>query len=633
LLLQFCTTHFFEELSGLFSLIESGHYSIAGFFFQLLASANDALKLFLMEDDQKNPTAVFEIERLGQDAVAYPDNGRPRLIQYKYSSVDAELGPTELRDVLIAFKKSLDDGNLKAIDVDLFLTTNRKLNSVSEDWKKATNATEFKSLLHDGVSEEGLTKLPYTLLWPIFQRLVFTQIGPNDASRGMASLGRQYGMRVHEIEPGIQKVIGLLLQTASLPGSRSLSRAKLVEALVQHPSPYRLNGEESVDLQRREVLSFRNAETQFTKTISRSISSQIALMTTSHPVVIVKGDGGVGKSVTMSDAALINLESPAQPPAFALILKAADLERSSVQSAVARWRNQSNNPDGNDLRQCLERLLGVSPSIPTIAIYVDGIDERGGLLSLSFDARQSLMGLIQAAIEPTIAEGTHSLSIVISCRTEAELQGLGGGGFSPSGSLMRISVGDFDRGDLEALATSLQGDPDLTNRIKAHFGERRVRSSTHRQTNPTAVNSDRAKLLSRPIIWRFFAQLSDAQKHAFLDGSQDALEALATEYKKWFFNKVAQRIGQLQRDLSEVAYASVAKKSIDGKNLIPKTYSDDWIEPLRSIGCPEIHHRQLFDEGLSAGIFEMIDTGNQIWQWKYDWLRDSFAKGDNWNDR
>ena len=629
-------THFFEELSGLFSLIESGHYSIAGFFFQLLASANDALKLFLVEDDQNNPTAVFEIERLGQDAVAYPDNGRPRLIQYKYSSVGAELGPTELRDILIAFKKSLGDGDLNANDVDLYLTTNRKLNSGSDDWNKAKSATEFKSLLHDGVSEEVLTKLPYTLLWPIFQRLVISQLGPDDANSRIVSIGKQYGMLHHEIESGIQKVIGLLVQTASSPGSRSLNRTKLIEALVQYPSPYQLNGKVSADLQKGEVLSFRDNETQFPQTklkqtISRSISSQIALSTMSHPLVIVKGDGGVGKSVAMSDAALINLGDPKQPPTFALILKAADLERSSVQSAVKRWRNQNYNPDGNDLRQCLERLGGVSSFLPTIAVYVDGIDERGGFQSLSFDARQSLMGLIQSANAPSLADGTHSLSIVLSCRTEAELEGLGGGGFSPACSLMRISVGDFDHDELEALSTNLQGDAAVANRFKAHLSIGHSRRTVPKQSTLAPINPLRWKLLSRPIIWRFFAQLSDAQKHAFLDGAKDALEALANEYKKWFFNKVEQRLGQ--RDWAKSAFRSVAERLDKGKNPLQETYLNDWVVPLRTIHCPDVYHRQLFDEGLSAGIFEIIDTENLIWQWKHDWLRDSFAKGDNWNDR
>lgn len=623
---------FVEELSGLFSLNESGHYSIAGFFFQLLASADDALKLYLVEDDQNNPMAMFEIERLGQDAVAYPNKGRCRLIQYKYSSVGAELGPTDLRDILIAFKKSLDAGKLEANDVDLYLTTNRKLNSACEAWRNSTNPKEFKSHLHDGVSEEGIAKLPYTLLWPVFQRLVRRQLGPDDAISSIASLSRQYGMLKHEIEPGVQNVIALMVKTASLPGARSINRQKLIEALVQHPSPYRLNHKDSIDLQKQEVLSFRNAETQFTKTISRSISAQISSMTKSQPLVIVKGEGGVGKSVAMSDAAIINLGNPTLAPTFALILKAANLERSSVQSAVARWRNQPNNPDGNDLHQCLERLRGVSSFVPTVAVYVDGIDERGGLQSLSPDARGSLISLIQVANDSFRTQRSHNLSVVLSCRTEAELQGLGGGGFAPASLPTPICVGEFDDDEVKALASDLHGDVNVTGRIKAHFAVRNMRPNSNPSSLPP-VDPQRARLLSRPILWRFFSELCDVDRHAFLDGAPHALEVLARKYVSWFFCKVADRIGQLNRDMAMEAFQSVAARFIEGKNLTPATYKGDWTQPLREIGCAVIYHRQLFEEGVSAGVFVKEDTENQIWQWKHDWLRDSFAKGDNWNDR
>jgi len=610
-------------------LNESGHYSIAGFFFQLLASADDAMKLFFIESDQSNSTAVFQVERLGQDAVAYPDKGRCRMIQYKYSSVGAEIGPPDIREVLVAFKKSLDYGNLSASDVDLYLTTNRPYDAAATSWSKAKNETDFKFCLHKNLPLKSAKALPFTLLWPIFKQMKLDFKTQGDVINDIAKLGGQYGMRCHEIPPGILRVIGLLTEIAKSPGSRLLSREKLIEALVQHPNPFRLNGRDSIDLQKREVTSFRQKETQISATISRSVSGTIASMISTKPIVIIKGEGGMGKSVAMSDAAAINIETAEQPPAFALIIKAADLDRNSVQSAIARWRNQGSNPDGNNLNHSLERLRGSSPFFPTIAVYVDGIDERGGFQSLSFDARHSLMDLVNEANESFRTQSIHKMSIILSCRTEAELQGLGGGGFPAADLPVPISVGEFDYDEVETLCSELKCDQAVANRIKAHFASR----SSGRTTRPTtlaSVDPNRAKLLCRPILWRFFAALQDADKHAFLDGTQDALDALAREYVTWFFNKVTCRIGQEQRDIAIEAFRAVGQRFVEGKNQTPAAFKEDWIEPLREIGCFGIHHRKFFDEGLSAGVFEVIDTDRQFWQWKYDWLRDGFAKGRNW---
>jgi len=160
-------------------LQESGHYSIAGFFFQLLASANDALKLYCADTDPESLSAVFTVELFGQDGhISYPDSGRLRMIQYKYSSTGAPLEPSDLREILIAFKRSIEDAKVSPSSVDCYLTTNRPLSISAESWfeegsAKAMAKGEFRDILHAGIAAKIKKTLPYTKFHPIFERLKY----------------------------------------------------------------------------------------------------------------------------------------------------------------------------------------------------------------------------------------------------------------------------------------------------------------------------------------------------------------------------------------------------------------------------------------------------------------------------
>ena len=159
-------------------LNEAGHYSIAGFFFQLLASASDAMKLYFNEDSEEKLTAVFSLEKLGQDVASTPVcgvGGKTLLIQYKYSSIGAKLGASDIRDVLDAFRRSVEDSGRSAADFEYELTTNRECDDEVTNWFKDANSVQlFQGHLHKNLPAKSVKKYPYTKLHPIFCSLKYT---------------------------------------------------------------------------------------------------------------------------------------------------------------------------------------------------------------------------------------------------------------------------------------------------------------------------------------------------------------------------------------------------------------------------------------------------------------------------
>jgi len=110
------------------TLRESGHYAIAGFLYQFIGSGVAAFDVYQGPPSDGEPTEVLLVERFGQDAVVLPVDGsdkKPRLIQYKYSSRGNPIAPSELREILEAFLRSVRDQGRAIEGVAFELVTNR----------------------------------------------------------------------------------------------------------------------------------------------------------------------------------------------------------------------------------------------------------------------------------------------------------------------------------------------------------------------------------------------------------------------------------------------------------------------------------------------------------------------------
>ncbi|WP_404307994.1 hypothetical protein [Neorhodopirellula lusitana] len=560
----------------------------------------------------------------------YPDGGRKRLIQYKYSSVGTEIGPEDLREILCAFRRSVDTAKLDPKDVEFYLTTNRQLNDNAADWfSKITSRDEFKTRLHNGVKKKkNLAKLPFTKLYPIFRNLTHDHRDLDAIKDQIAKVSDRHGMLPNEVKMGVDAVVGHLKGVASSSGDRIVNRQVLLEKLLGRGNPLSLSEDDSITLQQNEVSGFKNRETQGVSTVSRAVMSDIAEAAGVHPFVLVKGAGGCGKSVAVCDSASRAFESLTIAPGFALIVKASELERTSIQTAVARWRQQVENPDQNDFRRSIGRLRLASSVLPTMTIYVDGVDERMGQQGLTAESRELLSNLIDEAIA-SVQNGVPGLSVVVSCRTQEDLDSiLGGGGFALAAKPHPVSVLEFDDDEILNVVRDLGGDTIVKERIESHLRLRRGKIGDQIPSGDAPIAADRMDTIRHPVLWRCFAQLADADQHAFLGGESEAAGKLAARYIDWFYRKVNARIGPLALNAARIALSFSAERFANDSSR-EATLVDDWIKPCSDAGCPPIHQMPIFEEAISAGLIER--RGGQ-WRWLRPWLCEWIANGEAVND-
>ena len=525
-----------------------------------------------------------------------------------------------------AFRRSIESAGLSPKDVDFYLTTNRKLSGDAKDWfKQELSRGEFKALLHRGVKKKkNLAKLPYTKLYPIFKNLKYDYRDLDTVHSQITEISDGHGMLPHEVEQGVDAVVGHLNKLASSSGDRIVNRSMLIEKLVGRKNPFGLTGDSSLEVQRQEVRDFKNHETQGMPTVARAVIADIANSAGLHPFVLVKGAGGCGKSVAVSGSASRNLVAPHIAPGFVLIVKAADLAKTSVQDAVSRWRNQTENPDGNEFQKSVGRLRLATQSLPTITIYVDGVDERHGQQGLPTEARVCLSKLIEQAVA-SIEDGVPAMSVVVTCRTDDDLNSiLGGGGFALALEPFSLSVLEFDDDEMLSVVRELKGDPVVNDRLESHLSLHLGNPGDHPPSSLSPIAPDRLNTIRHPVLWRCFSQLTDDEKNAYLDGKSEATGLLAEKYVDWFYRKVESRVGPLALNSAKIAMSSAAKGFASDASRNGRL-TDDWIKPCSEAGCLAIHQMPIFEEAISAGL---IERRGHHWRWLRPWLCEWIANGE-----
>jgi hypothetical protein len=150
---------------------------------------------------------------------------------------------------------------------------------------------------------------PYTVLYPIFRNLEYEHRDLAAAQSQITEIADRHGMHDHEVQTGINTIVGFLNEVAKSPGEREITRQLLIEKLVGRPDPVSLTSDRSLCLQQNAVTHFKDHETQRATTIDRTVYGDIASAASLHPFVLVKGEGGCGKSVAVSEAARLNLAS------------------------------------------------------------------------------------------------------------------------------------------------------------------------------------------------------------------------------------------------------------------------------------------------------------------------------------
>jgi hypothetical protein len=565
----------------------------------------------------KEPTEVLLVECFGEDAVVLPagDSGKkPRLIQYKYSDDGRTIQPSELRGILQGFLRGASRGGIEIDQAVFELVTNRPYSKGSGTWETAKLATGTK--LENLIQGRSRSKVPDVgELALIFRNLRYKEATVAALHEELQKAGEGFGMLDEEIRAGVNELVGLLMQRAG-SASRRVLPGEVHKAFVGHANPYPLLSPKSVQRRLEKVADFKRWRTNgLAATIPREVSGEIARAVLEHPIVVVVGDGGSGKSVAVSDALTICLQAPS--PRFGLVLSALEANGEAVMSAIAGWRNLARHCDGQDYECSVGRLRRACPRDPLLIICIDAIDEKDGKAQLPDDVQSFIVRLMDRALrERQEQEYRYPVTtVVLTCRNEKELGRLSQG-FRFERPYCAVTVSGFDDREVEQLIVQPGFDEKVGNRIAAHLELPAWQTSQLPLRSQRPVSPDAMEILRHPVIWQIFSRLNASTQHACLDGVP-GLDALGSEYLAWLCGKAERRISSLaHRECSE-ALLAVSQQFRDNPAKVADM-ENDWLRPCGKIS--PVHARLLLDEAMTAGIVVEEQSDARQWRWKQKWF-------------
>lgn len=637
-------------------LKESGHYSIAGFVYQVLGSGFEAFHICEKIDNEATPDSLLIVERFGQDAVEQPptESGKkPRLIQYKYSTVGETITEGALCDVLFAFVRSARNTSTAVDGFEYELITNRDLAAKAAAWfendggqdkaetylqgwaekyvdgeekRRAEQAKNSKSKkTHKPTKPEALAAQKAELcadLLAVFDAFKYCKKTKAEFEQSLRDVAKQYGMLEEEFATGVDGVVSHIIQISGSAGPRVILPRNLRSKLTGNGDAVKLRANESLEKQQADLDQFNSSEVPL-PVISRPYDQDLFDSVLTYPLTIVYGDGGCGKSVALSDLVSTCLNDRERPPAFCLLERAMRFTPELVVRRVAGWRNFSTPGPGETFEQSYRRLEGAYSDRPVLLVCIDAIDEKDSQM-LPSDCVDFVVKLVKDAVKSRIEDstGTPLLSLVLSCRNKGEHKNLTRTleEIAPEADINYVKVSDFGDDELVSAIKNFDGvGDDIGQRLGAYLGIDDFLDARTRNEPPSTVSHQSVKVIRHPVLWYIFSKLKNVEQHECLDGSPNGLNRLGDKYLEWFQKKAFYRIRDLQLDECRAALHSAAVAVGDPAK--SADYSNEWVLPTTTAGdLDKRRARLLYDEAISAGIIAPVEEQGRTWRWKQEWF-------------
>ena len=636
-------------------LKESGHYSIAGFVYQILGSGVEAFHICEKVKNEAEPDTLIVLERFGQDAVEKPPEGSdrvPRLIQYKYSTVGKPMNEGQFTDVIFAFVQSASDANRSVNDFRYVISTNRELTDNAQDWREGDGTGRAKAQAYlttraeklvAAQEEKRIEKLKKSKsksppkrkakevlqkekqdlaqeMLSVFDLLDYDKKFKSDYENTIVEEAKQYGMLGEEIDRGVDAIVGYLIKLAGSAGPRIVLPETLRLKLTGNEKAVKLCSEDSNKLQRDDLEKFNRPEVP-PNVVPRSKVEDLADSIMGYPLTIVYGDGGCGKSVAMSELVSSCLQNFRRPPGFCLLARASSFNPEFAMGRVAAWRRFNSYSSGEKFSDSLRRLDGAFGDRPVLLVCVDAIDEKDKV-RLPRDVVEFITELVDYAVQSRYSTETDVavVSVVVSCRREDEYKNLERmNSLAPSEFINSIKLSDFEPDELIHAAKMSDGvDETVRERIIFRFGSDDQKQLGSSSVPPKTISHIGETIIRHPVIWSKFAILSTAFQHSCLDGLNEGLFQLGEKYFEWFRKKASYRITDLK--LGDCKASLTAAAESHSKHT-PTDYRKSWRDPI--VETVDITKRQaelLFQEAISAGIIVEEEQQGSKWRWNHLWF-------------
>lgn len=640
-------------------LKESGHYAIAGFVYQVLGAGVDAFHICEKVANEASPDSLLVVERFGQDAVELPlpsSDRKPRLIQYKYSTVGETINEGDLCDILFAFLRSAQTTSISVSGFEYELFTNREYSEKAAAWltsggrekaenylqtwaskhidneetkkkeaaekskSKSKSKSKFKPTPGDALQAKKDSLRDEMLT--VFDSFEYRKRSKEDFERALTNVATEYGMLKEELEVGVDGVVSYLFQLSGKTGARIVLPRHLRLKLTGNGDAFKLLSEEASDKQQGDLDRFNDSELAL-PVIPRLYDKDLFDSVLSYPLTIVHGDGGCGKSVALSDLAATCIQDRGGPPRFCLLERAIKFTQDTVIRRVARWRNYNSTDAGETYQGTFRRLEGVCKDRPVLLVCVDAIDEKDSQM-LPSECADFLVQLIKSASRSRSEDATDApvISIVLSCRREDEHKHLTRTiqEIAPAADINYIKVSDFSDEELLSAAKCFDSVHDeIVERLGSHLKVEDYTEMRSRSASPSYVSDESLAIIRHPVLWYIFSKLTNEQQNDCLDGSSAALNRLGDEYLAWFQKKASYRINNLQMDECQAALQAAAVAVGDSGGAAD--YSEDWDAPVKTAGdLDKRRAKLLYEEAISAGVIAPVENSGRKWRWKQEWF-------------
>ena len=602
---------------------QGGYRSLAGYVFQLLGSMAESVELVRLDPNARPMQGLITLEQFGQDSFVamVPGIDESRLTQYKHSLIEDEIQPDELRIILESFVKSIGLAERRIEKCQFVLATSRdkadwtsNLMAVQQQYlddPTAANEAKLEKQFWKGTRKERPDCADEMLA--IMKKLTWKAVDHQEMEEKVQHYACELGVLPCDTAQQIGRALGLFLGRADSKVFRSIFRNELNDALAGHPAARTLRNADSRREQQRPIKSALQQIHEQRHVARRSCLQDILNASLAHKLVIVVGDGGRGKSAASWQTLLANLESESRPFDFVAGWHFSEFIDEKLIDEFARWRNQTPRGDGTDLGLSLLRLGAACPCDNLMVLYIDGIDEREGMVKPNPASQRFVAELLQQIL-PRLHE-SHDLhvSIIVSCRTIEEAAWLTR--IMDEQDYHVVPVEEFSNLELQELATILEQEP---QRLLLSVVSEHLENSSRLTKQPESSFVD---IIREPRVWAAFADLELADQIGCLQNSDVSQKRLVQKYIQRIEEKAADRLAmQLGKHQVESMLVDAADISLSNNN--PICTGRQWLDICAPYGLDRSESRRLFDEFVTAGLLSNESKDGQRWTWKQTWLRD-----------
>lgn len=635
--------------------------ALAGYLFQILGAAGLSARACGGIDDLDRLSCDLVVlarqarilhEVHGEDVVLQGvDGNEGTAVQFKFSRSASThpIQPAELREILYAFDRSRQAAAPAHNLTGFVLVTNRLLSDQGKQlYNQRSQKTPFAKLteperkwLFIPNKKAKEVKAAYGSIshaaevwhW-IFQRLrIFPGIGYDHWLQGLRQFSVNRGLLPEDFETAVNGLIGKMIQ-GTIAQPLDVSKAWLNQTLIGYSDARSLKLTDTDDSARgaaeQAVTHWfsENLVTANRSLIRRTLLDAVGNQVSQHPIVLLLGAGGCGKSVLAG-----SYLAEAAPQRFVAATAARAFRRRWVGEMFNRWRSAQHYDDlpdfaDNDVLRRV-RLANEGGERPFLLIDIDGVDEA------SNSERNELRRLLELARSQEQTNPSALVVILTSRLTERDLDRARRRVISDLTSTEHpsqlehlfgvVEVHDFTFEELMQAVRQL-GNP-MRQRLEASLrvvgsssspGARLDDESTMEAARPIA-SRNLLESLRHPVLWGEFLDLpSDAQDSA-LDGTPAALDRLAERFVERFCRKAWLRHSTPPTDEVRRALARIARRVSADEERARRNIQ--WDLPASGPGPlrpQEAAH--LYREAISYGMIQSDEL--DWWAWRHRFVGD-----------